>query len=46
MTDAFTEIYICYGSEVPVGRFIEKMTIYDEKLTLEFKSGLKIDVEA
>jgi len=39
-TEAITEY-----SKALVRRFIEKITIYDEKLTMEFKSGLKIDVE-
>ncbi len=29
-----------------VRRLIEKITVYDEKLTVEFKSGLEIDVDA
>ena len=33
-------------SETLVRRLIEKITIYDEKITVEFKSGLEIDVEA
>lgn len=33
-------------SETIVRRLIEKITIYDEKITVEFKSGLEIDVEA
>ncbi len=28
-----------------VRRLIEKITIYDEKLTIEFKSSVEIDVE-
>ena len=28
-----------------VRRLIEKITVYDEKLTVEFKSGLEVDVE-
>lgn len=39
-TEAITEY-----SEALVRRLIEKITIYDEKLTVEFKFGLKIDVE-
>ncbi len=39
-TEAITEY-----SEALVRRLIEKITVYDEKLTVEFKSGLKIDVE-
>ncbi len=33
-------------SETLVRRLIEKVTIYDEKITVEFKSGLVIDVDA
>ena len=33
-------------SETLVRRLIEKITVYDEKLTIEFKSGLEIDVDA
>lgn len=33
-------------SEAMVRRLIAKITVYDEKLTVEFKSGLEIDVEA
>lgn len=33
-------------SETLVRRLIEKITIYDEKITVEFKSGLEIDVDA
>ena len=33
-------------SETLVRRLIEKIIVYDEKLTVEFKSGLEIDVEA
>ena len=40
-TEAVTEY-----SETLVRRLIEKITVYDEKLTVEFKSGLEIDVEA
>ena len=40
-TEALTEY-----SETLVRRLIEKITIYDKKLTVEFKSGLEIDVEA
>ena len=40
-TEAITEY-----SEVLVRRLIEKVTVYDEKLTVEFKSGLTIDVDA
>ena len=40
-TEALTEY-----SETLVRRLIEKITVYDAKLTVEFKSGLEIDVEA
>ena len=33
-------------SEPLARRLIEKVTVYDEKLVVEFKSGLQIDVEA
>lgn len=33
-------------SETLVRMLIEKITVYDEKLTVEFKSGLEIDVDA
>lgn len=33
-------------SETLVRRLIKKITVYDEKLTVEFKSGLAIDVDA
>ena len=33
-------------SETLVRRLIEKIIVYDEKLTVEFKSGLEIDVDA
>lgn len=33
-------------SETLVRRLIEKITVYDEKLTVEFKSGFEIDVDA
>ena len=39
-TEAITEY-----SEVLVRRLIEKITVYDEKLVVEFKSGLQIEVE-
>lgn len=39
-TEALTEY-----SETLVRRLIERITIYDEKLIVEFKSGLEIDVE-
>ena len=28
-----------------VRRLVEKITVYDERMTVEFKSGLEIDVE-
>lgn len=40
-TEALTEY-----SETLVRRLIEKITIYDKKLTVEFKSGFSIDVDA
>lgn len=40
-TEAITEY-----SETLARRLIEKVTVYDEKLVIEFKSGLQIDVEA
>lgn len=40
-TEAITEY-----SEALVRRLIEKITVYDEKLVVEFKSGLQIEVEA
>ena len=40
-TEAITEY-----SEPLARRLIEKVTVYDEKLVVEFKSGLQIDVEA
>lgn len=40
-TEALTEY-----SETLVRRLIERITIYDEKLIVEFKSGLEIDVDA
>ena len=33
-------------SEALVRSMIEKVTIYDDKIAVEFKSGLAIDVEA
>ena len=33
-------------SEALARRLIEKITVYDEKLVVEFKSGLTIEVEA
>ena len=32
-------------SEALVRRLIEKITVYDEKLVVEFKSGLEIEVD-
>jgi hypothetical protein len=29
-----------------LGRYIEKITVYDEKVVVEFKSGLTVGVEA
>lgn len=40
-TEALTEY-----SETLVRRLIERITIYDEKLIVEFKSGLEIEVDA
>lgn len=40
-TEAITEY-----SETPVRRLVEKITIFDEKITVAFKSKLKIDVDA
>ncbi len=40
-TEAITEY-----SEALVRRLIEKITVYDEKLVVEFKPGLQIEVEA
>ena len=28
-----------------VRRLVEKITVYEDRLTMEFKSGLEIDVE-
>lgn len=39
-TGAITEY-----SEVLVRRLIEKIRVFDEKMTVKFKSGLEIDVE-
>ena len=41
-------VYVVMGLVIAVigGTLIEKITVYDEKLTVEFKSGLEIDVEA
>ena len=33
-------------SETLVRRLIEKITVYDEKLTVEFKSGIEIYADA
>ena len=33
-------------SETLARRLIEKITVYDEKLVVEFKSGLTVEVEA
>jgi hypothetical protein len=33
-------------SEPLARRLIEKITVYDEKLLIEFKSGLTVEVEA
>ena len=43
--DEQTEAITDY-SEAMVRRLIAKITVYDEKLTVEFKSGLEIDVDA
>lgn len=43
--DEQTEAVTGY-SEPLARRLIEKVTVYDEKLVVEFKSGLQIDVEA
>jgi len=40
-TEAITEY-----SEALVRRLIEKITVYDEKLVVDFKSGIQIEVEA
>ena len=40
-TEAITEY-----SEALVRRLIEKIMVYDDKLVVEFKSGLQIEVEA
>ena len=40
-TEAVTEY-----SETLVRRLIEKITVYDEMLVVEFKSGLQIEVKA
>ena len=33
-------------SDALVRRLIERITVYDEKLIVEFKSGLEVEVEA
>lgn len=33
-------------SEALARRLVEKITVYDEKLVVEFKSGLTVEVEA
>ena len=38
-------IAVAEYSETLVRRLIEKITVYDEKLTVTFKSGMEIDVE-
>ena len=35
-----------HGKEPLARRLIEKITVYDEKLLIEFKSGLTVEVEA
>lgn len=40
-TEALTEY-----SEAMVRRLIARITVYEEKMTVEFKSGLEIDVDA
>jgi hypothetical protein len=40
-TEAITEY-----SETLVRRLIERITVYDEMLVVEFKSGLQIEVQA
>ncbi len=37
--------FITEYSDTLVRRLIEKITVYDEKLTVEFKSGLEMEVE-
>ena len=32
------------SNEQLVRRLIEKITVYDDKLTIEFKSGVEVDV--
>lgn len=43
---ALTDDKVTKYSEVLVRRLIEKITVYDEKLVVEFKSALQIEVEA
>jgi site-specific DNA recombinase len=31
--------------ELPVQRLIEKVTVYEDKFTVEFKSGVTVDVD-
>lgn len=33
------------GTERLVRRLIEKITVYEERFEVEFKSGMKVDVE-
>lgn len=44
LLDEQTETVTEY-SEPLVRRLIEKVTVYDEKLLIEFKSGLTVEVE-
>lgn len=41
-----TENDLCETVLAGVKRLIEKITVYDEKLVVEFKSGLTVEVEA
>lgn len=43
--DKQTEAVAVY-SEPLVRRLIEKVTVYDEKLAVEFKSGMMVEVDA
>ena len=46
---AFLDEQVCEVTEYSeplVRRLIEKVTIYDEKMEVEFKSGLKVEVDA
>lgn len=43
---ALTDDKVTKYSEVLVRHLIEKITVYDEKLVVEFKSALQIEVEA